>query len=363
MRRGRILIFLAIILIIGLILAAVALPRVLPLLRPTPTVAAYQVYHAGQNIAQGTIITEDLITTHPLPETSFAQVMFTVEEKSQLVGQKAKFPIDQGVPITTGMVVSPDVGLEAGGPPWAAIIASGKNAIAIPISRLAAVGYGISDGAHVNIIACMLMVDVDPSYQTILPNHVGVVVSPANVPPSQMPGISLGVNNSLSAVPDPAYQGRTEVESAFEQGIYIIPSESQRPRPVCQMVMQDIPVLKLGNFSLNPESVASNQATPTPQSNQQQQASAQPLPDIVTLVVSPQEAVILAYMVYTNTPMYLTLRNTSDTLRQDTESATLQFLLSQLNIAVPVKLAYAITPRVDVLSLPFLPNDIVTISP
>lgn len=360
MRRGRILIFLAFILIVALVLAVVVLPKVLPMLSPsTPTATVYQVYYALQNISQGTLVTEDLLGTYTLPETSFAEVMFTVQEKSSLVGQKAKIAIDQGVPITTGMVVAPGTGLDASGPPWANIIAAGKNAITIPISRLAAVGYGIADGAHVNVIACMLVVDVDPSYQGILPNHVAVVQAPANVPPEAMPGISLGVKTEG----DPPYQGRTEVESAFQQPVYIIPSEPQRPRPVCQMIMQDIQVLKLGNFSLNPEQVASNQASPTPQPAGESQASTTQTPDIVTLIVSPQEAVVLTYMVYTNIPLYLTLRNSGDTARQVTESATLQFLLSQHGITVPVKLAYSITPRVDLLSLPFLPNDIVTVSP
>lgn len=365
MRRGRVLIFLAIILIVGLVLAAFLLPRLLPMLSPaTPTATVYQVYYALQNVSQGTLITEDLLGTYTLPETSFADVMFTVQEKSNLVGQKAKIDIDQGVPITTGMVVPPGEGLESGGPAWANIIAAGKNAITIPISRLAAVGYGVADGAHVNVIACMLIVDVDPSYQSLSPNYVSTLTGPANIEPAKMPGITVGVNNTLAAQVLP-YQGRTEVESAFQQGIYIVPSEPQRPRPVCQMIMQDIPVLKLGNFPLNPEQVVSNQATPTPQPNAQpqQQSTATQMPDIVTLVVSPQEAVVLTYMVYTNTPLYLTLRNGGDTARQVTESATLQFLLSQHNITVPVKLAYSLTPRVDFLSLPFLPNDIVTVTP
>ncbi|OGO76277.1 MAG: hypothetical protein A3K45_03095 [Chloroflexi bacterium RIFOXYC12_FULL_59_14] len=365
MRRGRIFIFLALILLIGLIVAAVALPRVLPLLRPaTPTVTVYRVYYALQNISQGTLITEDLLDVYTLPETSIADVMFTEQEKSSLVGQKAKNNIDQGSIITTGDVVSPETGLEAGGPPWASIIAASKNAITIPISRLASVGFGVADGAHVNVIACMLMVDVDPSYQGILPNHVAVVQAPANIPPANMPGITLGVNiKQIGATQDqdPPYQGRTEVESAFQQPIYVIPSEPQRPRPVCQMVMQDVAVLRLGNFELNPSATAANQAVPTPQPGQQQ--ATQVAPDIVTLIVSPQEAVILTYMVYTNTPIYLTLRNSGDTSRQVTESATLQFLLSQLNITVPVKLAYSVTPRVDTLALPFLPNDVVTVSP
>jgi len=358
MRRGRIFIFLALILLIGLIVAAVALPRVLPLLRPaTPTVTVYRVYYALQNISQGTLITEDLLDVYTLPETSIADVMFTEQEKSGLVGQKAKNNIDQGSIITTGDVVSPETGLEAGGPPWASIIAASKNAITIPISRLASVGFGVADGAHVNVIACMLMVDVDPSYQGILPNHVAVAQAPVSVPPDAMPGISLGVKTEG----DPPYQGRTEVESAFQQPIYVIPSEPQRPRPVCQMVMQDVAVLRLGNFELNPSATAANQAVPTPQPGQQQ--APRVAPDIVTLIVSPQEAVILTYMVYTNTPIYLTLRNSGDTSRQVTESATLQFLLSQLNITVPVKLAYSVTPRVDTLALPFLPNDVVTVSP
>lgn len=362
MRRGRTLIILAIVLIGVIVLAAVFLPRLMTLFRPTaPTATVYQVYYPLQNIAQGTIITEELLGTYSLPETSFAQVMFTVDEKASLIGQKAKIAIDQGVPITTGMIVSPDAGLEAGGPAWGNLIAAGKTAITIPISRLGSVGYGIADGAHVNVIACMLMVDVDPSTQTQLPNYISSLTGPANLKPDLMPGITVSTNNSGVAPIVMPYQGRTEVENAFQQGIYVVPSEPQRARPVCQMVMQDITVLKLGNFPVDTVQPAGNQTAATQQAAQQQ-ASASKVPDIVALVVSPQEAVELTYMVYSNIPLYLTLRNSADTTRYDTVSATLQFLLSQHNIAVPVKLAYSLTPRLDALSLPFLPNDIVTVA-
>ncbi len=351
MRRGRILIILAVILIVGLIVAIVAMPRILSVLQPaTPTAIVYQVYFSSQNIAEGTTITEDLLKVYSLPQISDA--MFTVEEKDQLIGKVARFPIDQEVPITTGMVTLPDE--TAGvGPQWASTIPEGMNAIAVPITRLASASFGTADGSYVNIVACMLMVDVDPSYQTILPNHVGVVTAPAAN--ATMTGITLGVNNGA----DPAYQGRTEVEQAFQQGIYVIPSEGQRPRPVCQMILQDVRVLKLGTFSLNP--APSNQPTPTPQPGQA--PAAVPAPDIVTLIVSPQDAVTLTYMVYNDIPLYLSLRRTSDRSRLSTEAATLQFLLSQYNIPVPVKLGYTFTPRVDKLALPFLPNDVVTVQP
>jgi pilus assembly protein CpaB len=203
----------------------------------------------------------------------------------------------------------------------------------------------------------MLMVDVDPSYQTLLPNHVGIVSSP-NGPSGEMVGISLGIATGAN---DPVYQGRTEVEPAFQQGIYLIPSEPQRPRMVCQMILQDVRVLKLGNFAFNAQSQPIDPNQPTPA--QQTASSANPAPDIITLIVDPQDAITLTYMIYSNIPLNLTLRRGGDDSRQATEAATLQFLLSQYNIPVPVKLAYGMTPRVDLLALPFLPNDVITVPP
>jgi pilus assembly protein CpaB len=361
MRGGRLFIVLALVLLIVLVGAWFVVSRVLPNLQPsTPTATAIQVYYAGQPIAKGTTISEDLLQPQPVPNASAAESMYTLGEAADLIGQTALIDIELGKPIFKGMV-GDSAPVAVGGPAWANLIDPSKTAITIPTSRLASVGYGVADGARVNVIACMLVVDVDPSYQTILPNHVGALVAPAGMPPSGMPGITITVNNTAPQVAP--YQGRTEVESAFQQGIYIVASEPQRPRPVCQMIMQNIQVLKLGNFPLNAASVAANAATPTPQAGEQVQPTSTPAPDIVTLVVSPQEAVVLTYMGYTNTPLYLTLRNGNDGARFETESATLQFLLSQFNITIPVKLAFSLTPRVDVLSLPFLPNDVLTVTP
>ena len=66
----------------------------------------------------------------------------------------------------------------AGGPEWASNIPQGMTAIAIPTSRLESVAFGVRDGAHVDVSACFLFVDVDPSFQTELPNHVSGLVAP-----------------------------------------------------------------------------------------------------------------------------------------------------------------------------------------
>lgn len=350
MRRGRIFIFLALILIIGLAVVALVFRQFI--LPQTPSAAPQQsatvkVYIAGQNIPQGETITDEVLTTIDIPPESVVSVMFTTDQRADLVGKTAKYPIDQGVVITRSMISEGTIA--AGGPEWASQIPQGMTAIAVPTSRLESVAFGVREGAHVDVSACFLFIDVDPSFQTELPNHVGELIAPGTAAEGQTPGVTIGVTG------DNGVQGRTEVETAFQQGIYVLPSEKQRPRLVCQMVLQNVSVLKLGSFALP-------QAAPTDQTNpdtQQTTTTAQPqeIPDVVTLVVTPQDSVTLSYMIYGGAKLTMSLRNVLDDSRVATEAATLQFLLSQYNIPVPAKLPYAAQPRIDQLSYPPLTND------
>lgn len=350
MRRGRIFIFLALILIIGLAVVALVFRQ---FLLPGPqTVAPQQsvttkVYIAGQNIPQGEAITEDVLATIDIPQESVVSVMFTVDQRAELVGKVARYPIDQGVVITRSMVS--DGTIAAGGPEWASQIPQGMTAIAIPTSRLESVAFGIRDGAHVDVSACFLFVDVDPSFQTELPNHVGGLIAPGTSAENEVPGVTIEVTG------DGGVQGRTEVETAFQQGIYVLPSEGQRPRLVCQMILQNVAVMKLGSFPLEQTQPVSDQTD-----TETQAAQPQEVPDIVTLIVTPQDSVTLSYLVYGGAKITMSLRNVLDDSRVATEAATLQFLLSQYNIPVPAKLPYAMQPRIDKLSYPPGSNDTTT---
>jgi pilus assembly protein CpaB len=115
------------------------------------------------------------------------------------------------------------------------------------------------------------------------------------------------------------------------------------------MILQNVSVLKYGNFALS-----ETQPTAEQPAAEGQPAAQQPveIPDIVTLIVSPQDSVTLSYLVYGGAKMTMTLRHALDDSRVATEAATLQFLLSQYNIPVPAKLPYAMEPRVDNLSYP-----------
>ena len=76
------------------------------------------------------------------------------------------------------------------------------------------------------------------------------------------------------------------------------------------------------------------------------------LPDIITLIVSPQDAVALTYLMYGGAKFTFTLRAPDDSTRIETEAATLQYILSQYAIPVPAKLPYVMQPRVDTLPDP-----------
>ncbi len=360
MRRGRTLIMVLLIIIIGVIVAFFAFSQFLGggnTADQVPTTV--EIFYAGQNIPQGEEVTDAALLTLTIPRDKLVDVMYTVEERALLLGQVAKYPLDQGVVITQSMVGDSSASIAISGPQWASLIPAGQTAISIPADRLSLAGYAVADGAHVNINACFLFVDVDPSFQSVLPNRF-VILTGTGFNADGLPLITLGAGIVGEGAGEPPLQGRLELEPAIQQPYYLIPSEPQRPRMVCQILLQDVVVLKVGNFSLAPiTSTESTDPGAVPADPAAQQGST--APDIVTLLVSPQDSITLSYLIETNAQLSMTLRNPSDQARQATEASTLQFLLSQYNIPVPAKLPYSLQPYNIALGGLVLPNDIVPV--
>ncbi len=360
MRRGRTLILVLLIIVIGLALGFYAFSQFVLAPQQNEVVQVFtEVFYSAQTVPQGTEITEDVLATMRIPQENVVTVMFTRDELSLLVGKVAKFNLDQGVLITESMVTDSTSGLAISGPQWAARIPPGMTAMSIPTDRLSVSGYAINDGAHVNVNACLLFVDVDPSYQTILPNQTAVLTGTGLGSVQGATGTGFSVEGlpvlSLGVAAAGSPQGRLELDPSVQQPYYLVPSEVQRPRMVCQTLLQDVVVMKLGNFSLTPDAVVTT--TETQPTDPNVQAPAPEVPDIVTLIVSPQDSITLSYLIYTNAKVMLTLRNPSDQARLATEASTLQFLLSQYNIPVPAKLPYSMQPALTTLTSPTLPND------
>ncbi len=346
MRRGRLLIFLVLIVVVGL----GVLFAVLTLLAPqAPQVVNQQaplteIYYAAQNIPQGTEITPELLGTFSIPSANVAEVMFTVGEEANLIGQNARVTLEPGVVITSSMVGEQ---VEITGPAHAVQIPTGMVAVTIPANRLSTDGYAVNDGARVNVIACLNFIDIDPSFQTILPNYTSVVTGTGFLPEA-LPVLSAA---AVSGGPG-AVQGRIELDPTLQQPFYVVPTESQRPRTACQMILQDVKVMKLGNFPLQPATADPN-ATPSP-AQAQQQAS----PDIVTLIVNPQDSISLNFFVYSGAILTMTLRHPDDRSLIDAQVTNLSSLLAQYGISLPSKLPYGTQPRIDILVPPTLPNDV-----
>jgi Flp pilus assembly protein CpaB len=366
MRRGRIFLLLALIIVIAIALVYLlfrggglfpqAQATSAPELTPTP-VSTTKVVVVTQQVQRGEIITADKLDTVEYQSDLVLPIMYT--DVNQVVGKMARFTMDPYTVVTSTLVTeSPITEL---GSDDALFISPGMVAVSIPITRLSSVSYAPQRGDHVNVIVTMLFVDLDPAWQTKLPNWTGNVIGPGG-----------GVTNdgTLFALPirGASEQGRPETDPLINQTFYILPSEPQRPRLVSQTLIQDVIVLQMGNFLTPAEKSASEAtapaptATPEPGAQQAQQAAPTPTPmpappDVITLIVSPQDAVTLNYLFYGGAQLTLVLRNPRDTEADGTEAVTLAYLLDQYSIPIPVKLPYGIQPAVTALAPASLPND------
>jgi len=367
MRLGKLLIVFAIVLILGL----VALYAVLNLN------AGEQAAESGpqttdivvvtQPIPRGSLITDEALGMQAIPTTDSIGVMFT--DKNLAIGKVARYDLEPGVPLMTSMIADTSAGLVTGGSDTALLIPSGMVAFPIPIDRFSSLAYGLRAGDHVNVIATLLLVEMDSDFQTILPNNTAALLSPGDTvatggvqvePPSSQLVVEELINSlTAQTVSGGAASpvGNATFDETVGQPFYQVPSEAQRPRLVSQTLIQDITVLHVGNFFYTdergeevPNSIGAVPATDA-------LASIPQPPDLITLIVTPQDAVTLNYLVYAGAELSLALRSAADSTVATTEAVTLEYLLNTYNIPVPTKLPYGLEPRIDSLLSP-APQDI-----
>ena len=377
MRRGRIFIYLAFIIILGLVAVFVIYNRLLSPssggesveAEPTPVITTVNVIVLTQRVPRGAAMTSDVMGMIPIQQELFYEGMFT--NISEVEGRLAKFDLDAGVPLTSGMVVESAEQLSATGSNAALSIPRGMVAVSIPMNRLTGVSFGPQPGDHVNVIVAMSFVDLDPDFQTIQPNRNIGVIAPGTGTGTISGSSSLGgtetagaastagadfQTTSIVAVSGGGGGGicRVVTDPILAQTFYQVPSENkQRSRLVSQNLVQDVVVLHVGQFETEEEIAAQEQveAQPTPQPGtaqaQEVATPPPPPPDLITLIVTPQDAITLNYLVYSGARLTLALRAAGDDTRVNTESVTLQYLLEQYNISVPARLPTGIEPKPD----------------
>lgn len=373
MRRGRIFIYLALIIILGLVAAYVLLQRnaqtpgevVEQVAEPAPVIEVIEVVVVTQRAPRGTILDETLLTMVEIPKNDAVDGMF-FNDMASVVGRRAKFDLDSGIPLTASMLVDSADELSSTGSAAALTIPRGMVAVSIPISRLSSVSYAPQPGDHVSVIVTMMLVDLDNEYQTKLPNEVIQIVGPISSEETNL--LTLGMISFDSGTPEKVdtrfmYQGRTELDPLLNELLYVIPPETQRGRLVSQTLLPDVAVLQVGDFPYKQEekpavTEGEGVAEPVPEPAPEEVTTTEEKPpDVITLIVTPQDAVSLNYILFSGAELTLALRGSGDDSNIPTESATLQFLLDEYDITLPAKLPYGMEPKIDDLTLPVLLND------
>jgi Flp pilus assembly protein CpaB len=354
-RNGRIFILLALVLIV--LLAAVVflfrdqiIPQApQPIEAPAeqaPVVDMVEIVVLAQPVARDTVLREEMLASVLYPQGEMIAGMFFTD-KAAVLDKHTRYDLGQGTPLTQSLLSENPLGSEA-----AIQIPRGMVAVSIPINRNTSVAYGLRPGDHVNIIGSILLTDLDANFQTRLPNFTAQIIAPG-------PGAEGSpATTTMSIVPQEGVQGRAELDTTLNSAIYVLPGEAQqRPRLVSHTLMQDAVVLWVGEFPL--EGGLNPAPTPTPvpvEGEEQPAAPPEPTkPSIITLIVTPQDAVTLNYLMLSKAYISLALRNMNDLDKYPTQAVTLQFLLDQYGIPNPAKLPYGMEPRVDELPVSPLP--------
>lgn len=316
---------------------------------PTPEpVVLTEIVVAVQNLARGVIIPPDAVDLRPWPIDAVPVNALTSLE--DVIGERARVDIFQEQPILFSMVV-PDLSqLGSVGSDLSASLPPGTRAVAMPIDRLTSVAYGLQRGDRVDIIISLLFVEIDEQFQTLLPNQLNLYT----INDDGAVTILSGVQGRFELVPAPP-----NTAGISSLPIVVEPNEVPRPRLSTQLTIQDALVMGIGDFP--EDGILFSQPTPTPIVEAVEEPAARGAaapaaevptqaassrPDIITLAVQPQEAVILTYYVESRIPITFALRSATDTSQVPTDPVTLGYIMDTYNIQLPTALPYGIQPAI-----------------
>jgi Flp pilus assembly protein CpaB len=364
--RGRLLILIGLIVLLAIIAVVVVIPALNPPAQPvvtdnnntsqqpaanvtqapTPTpIPLVKVVQALQNLPRGYRFPntvqelENIVGYATLPEETvpFNAIKEQDGGLEKVLGKIARTDVFREQPILSTYLVNDLTSLAAVGSDAAAVLPSDRVAVSLPMDRITSVAYGLQDGDHVDVIISMLFIDVDEVFQSITPNLVTLFTKTDQ-------GIQL----------EQGIGGRIDQSSI---GTVIVgPAERQRPRLVTQRTIQDALVVHVGEFPLDGHYLG-ELPTPTPVpvteeassgSNTTPQPTATPVPppNIVTLGVTPQYAVVLVWAIDAKLPVTLALRSVNDRSTQQTTPVTLDYMMQEFRIEVPARRDYSIEPAV-----------------
>ncbi|HOC20853.1 MAG TPA: SAF domain-containing protein [Anaerolineae bacterium] len=297
---------------------------------------------AAQNIPRGERLSvENLaVVLQPWPKDALPLEYFDSLEQ---VDQKfARMDIPRGMPITPGMLGQPGGMLSVEGSA-AALFESGRVAYTIPMDTQGAVGWAPMPGDRVHILAAIQLLSVDPEFQSPLPNKF------LSLPATEEQQLS-GDYGRFEALPN-------------GQDAFIYQSGPSIPNLVVQMTVQNALVWRIGTWNepAVPVTAAAGEEQASGLLGTAPQEAATPIAtpimrgDIepVTLLVYPQDALVLKYLLEMGADLDLVLCSAADSGPVITEPVWLRYVLDKYQISdQPSDLPVAATPVHPPLTLP-----------
>lgn len=287
---------------------------------PPPAFEMVPIVVAAQNIPRGRPITEDAVYLVDWPRDKLSPGHFTDLGDVQNLIARTDILLNQ--PILDVMLTNDRAQLVARGSDAALLIPNDRRGVAFPIDQLSGVGYAIRPGDHVDVLAAFWLVDVDRDgqYPTIPFNR--------NL-----------VDELIGAGLDP--------DVAVQQAFGVVQTAQVYPRLSSQLILQDIEVMSVGEWQdptpipeftpgipeqpPTPTPLPAPGGTPTP---------TPPRPNMVILLVTPQQALILQWLRENDAIVDLALRSPLDRAPVDTAAVNLQYLFDNFNITLPPKLDF-----------------------
>jgi Flp pilus assembly protein CpaB len=296
MRRGRILILLGLILAVGT--AAIVFVMLRGAAGGEPAaVEREDVVVAIQPIPEDEPV-EGRVELRSIPKESIPEG--AIRSLEETTGLLAAGPIPQGTILQPELLISPAQLMQQG--QLGKLVEPGFVAVAFPITELSSVSYGIQPGDRVDVLMSFFFIDVDQDTQSIQP------ICPPLCPTGE------GVSSATSTT-------------------------DQRPRVAAQLTLQDAKVLGVGRWSAEPSALQA-QATPEP-GTEEEQAAAEP-PQYITLMLAPQDALVLKLAREYGASIDLAVRAQDDHQQFTTQQVTLDYVLARFAIALPARQSYSI---------------------
>ncbi len=273
-------------------------------------------------IPLGTRITKDAVMLKGWEKDAVPEGALT--NIGEALGRIAREDIPLDTPISGDMLTERLPDLAATSSDAALRIPAGMVAYALPVARYSSVAWALRPGDHVDVLVSLLLIDIDEEFQTILPNAIGCT-------PNEEEEGCIGLYGRMEVLPT-------------GQAVLIVPGEqTQRPRLITQLTVQDVVVLHLGDWP-------SVQGAPSGEGEEaapeEEVASEYERIEPLTLIVTPQDAMVLKYAEEAGASIDLILRSAQDRDKGTvtTEPVTLQYVFDRFNIEMPTKLPYGITP-------------------